>query len=131
MNTYVILGLAVILNAMANIFMKIGIVRIDNNSDIFSLTLKSITQPIIPLGIIFFILALICYLYALSKLNLSIAYPIMTSMGFFSCYIGLLVFFERVNNNDTDSGVCLDSHRSVDGCEIIYMVHVNSHHNKK
>jgi multidrug transporter EmrE-like cation transporter len=83
MNTYVILGLAIIFNAMANIFMKIGIVRVDDNSDIFSLTLKSIAQPIVPLGIIFFILALICYLYVLSKLNLSIAYPIMTSMGFF------------------------------------------------
>jgi multidrug transporter EmrE-like cation transporter len=82
MNTYVILGLAIIFNAMANILMKIGMLKVDINSNIFSIASKSIIQPTIPLGIISFISALVCYLYVLSKVNLSIAYPIMTSMGF-------------------------------------------------
>ena len=82
MNTYVVLGLAIILNALANILMKMGMLRIDSNSNIVTVAIRCFAQPAIPLGIISFISALVCYLYVLSKLNLSIAYPTMTSMGF-------------------------------------------------
>jgi len=95
MNTYVILGLAIIFNAMANILMKIGMLRVDDNSDIFHMAFKSITQPPVPFGIISFILALICYLYVLSKLNLSIAYPIMTSMGFLIVILASWAFLKE------------------------------------
>ena len=95
MNTYVILGFAIIFNAMANILMKMGMLRVDGNSDIFHMASKSITQPTIPLGIISFVLALICYLYVLSKLNLSIAYPIMTSMGFLIVILASWAFLKE------------------------------------
>jgi len=80
MNTYLILGLAVVFSAMANILMKMGMLKVDRDLNIFYMVSKSVFQPAIPLGIICFILALICYLNVLSKLNLNIAYPIMTSM---------------------------------------------------
>ena len=95
MNTYVMLGLAIFFNAMANILMKMGMLRVDDYSHIFSMTFKSIGQPAILLGIISFISALICYLYVLSKLNLSIAYPIMTSMGFLIVILASWVFLKE------------------------------------
>lgn len=95
MNTYVILGLAILFNAMANILMKMGMLRVDNNLNIFSMASKSISQPAIPLGIISFVLALVCYLYVLSKLNLSIAYPIMTSLGFLIVILASWTFLKE------------------------------------
>ena len=95
MNTYAMLGLAIIFNALANVLMKMGMMRVDNNTNIFSMASKSFAQPAIPLGIVSFILALICYLYVLSKLNLSIAYPIMTSMGFLVVILASWVFLKE------------------------------------
>jgi len=95
MNTYIVLGLAIIFNAMANILMKMGMLRVDSNSDIFSMASQSIAEPVIPLGIISFILALICYLYVLSKLNLSIAYPMMTSLGFLIVILASWAFLKE------------------------------------
>lgn len=95
MNTYVILGLAIFFNAVANILMKIGVLRVDDTSNILSNACKSISQPAILAGIISFVLALICYLYALSKLNLSVAYPIMTSMGFLVVILASWAFLKE------------------------------------
>ena len=82
MKIYIVFGLAIIFNAMANILMKMGMLRVDNRGDILHMASQSVAQPAIPFGIVSFILALVCYLYVLSKVNLSIAYPLMTSMGF-------------------------------------------------
>jgi spermidine export protein MdtJ len=81
MKIYIIFGLAIIFNALANILMKMGMLRVDNRGDILHMASQSVAQPAIPFGIVSFILALVCYLYVLSKVNLSIAYPLMTSMG--------------------------------------------------
>jgi multidrug transporter EmrE-like cation transporter len=82
MKIYIIFGLAILFNAMANILMKMGMLGVDNRGDIFHMVSQSVSRPAIPFGIVSFILALVCYLYILSKVNLSIAYPLMTSMGF-------------------------------------------------
>jgi multidrug transporter EmrE-like cation transporter len=95
MNIYVILGLAIFFSAIGNILMKIGMLKVTNSSDIFNTVLKSIAQPVVPLGIICFILALGCYLYVLSKVNLSIAYPIMTSMVFLLVILACWVFLKE------------------------------------
>jgi len=44
-------------------------------------------------GIICFGLALAAYSYVLSRMNLSVAYPIMTSMGFLFVIIASWMFF--------------------------------------
>ena len=95
MNIYVILGLAIIFSAIGNVLMKIGMLKVTNSSNILYTVFKSIAQPVVPLGIICFILALGCYLYVLSKLNLSIAYPIMTSMVFLVVVLVSWVFLKE------------------------------------
>jgi multidrug transporter EmrE-like cation transporter len=81
MLVYIILGFAIIFNALANILIKIGMLKSGQNLTLTSLV-SSFFNPLIFLGIACFALALIAYAVVLSRLNLSIAYPIMTSLGF-------------------------------------------------
>lgn len=78
---WIILVIAIFLNALANILIKIGvrdkIIKFD-----FKSLLELIVNPAIILGILCFILALGAYGYVLTRMNLSIAYPLMTSIGF-------------------------------------------------
>ena len=82
MNTYLVLSLAIVLNALANILMKVAMLKQEKTTDIVSLITQSLTNPVLFLGIISFGLALIAYCFVLAKINLSIAYPVMTSLGF-------------------------------------------------
>ncbi len=76
------LVLAIIFNATANILMKLGAVRIKT----FALSVEGIKayvfNPFVVTGVIAFGITLILYTYVLSKMNLSIAYPLMTATGF-------------------------------------------------
>jgi multidrug transporter EmrE-like cation transporter len=79
---YLVLALAITLNALANIFMKVAMKDQQNTTSIIPMITQSLTNPTLFLGIISFGLALVAYCYVLSKINLSIAYPVMTSVGF-------------------------------------------------
>jgi len=82
MNTYTVLSLAIILNALANILMKVAMRTQVKTTGIIKMTTQFFTNPVLFLGIFSFALALVAYCYVLSRLNLSIAYPLMTSLGF-------------------------------------------------
>ena len=56
-----------------------------------------ITNPIIWAGLVSFGLALMFYTYVLTKMNLSVAYPLMTSLGFLIVVsFSVLYFHENV-----------------------------------
>ena len=80
---YFILATSIILNALANIFIKAGMNRMSKQSvsGIKTVVLQWILNPFIILGLICFSAALGCYSYVLSKINVSIAYPVNTSLG--------------------------------------------------
>lgn len=84
---------ALMFNAMANILMKLASVKssaLDNAGladRVFSLYLS---WPFIT-GLILFGLNLLCYTVALSKMHLSVAYPIMVGTGF--AIIGITSYF--------------------------------------
>ncbi len=82
MNTYLVLSLAIILNALANILMKVAMLKQEKTTNIITLVTQSLTNPVLLLGIVSFGLALVAYCFVLAKINLSIAYPLMTSLGF-------------------------------------------------
>ncbi len=77
----VTLALAIVLNAGANILIKVGMLRTGETKGFSELVKKAMVQPALWLGIVFFALALAAYSMVLSRLALSIAYPIMVSMG--------------------------------------------------
>jgi len=77
----VILIFAIFFNAFANILIKIGMVKVGRTEGWIKLLAKAVAQPALLGGILSFALALIAYSLVLTRMNLSIAYPIMISMG--------------------------------------------------
>ena len=80
--TYVIFSIAIILNAVANILMKVGALKPQEANDLAAVVRNMIVNPIIIAGVVCFALGLAAYNYVLIKTNLSVAYPIMTSVGY-------------------------------------------------
>jgi len=80
--TYVIFTISIVLNALANILMKVGALKPKDSNQIVDVVANMATNPIIIAGIICFGLGLAAYNYVLIKINLSVAYPINTSLGF-------------------------------------------------
>ena len=77
---YILLVLSLISNALANVFIKAGMRYYTGGIlHIFHHLLRS---PLVLAGLLFFGLAFIGYSFVLSRLELSIAYPIMTGAGF-------------------------------------------------
>jgi multidrug transporter EmrE-like cation transporter len=73
--------MAIVLNALANILIKVGMLKAGKLESIPVLIKYALGQPFLYTGVLSFGLALVAYSIVLSKLNLSVAYPIMVSMG--------------------------------------------------
>lgn len=90
MKLYFVLALAILSNAGANILMKIAMqkspVLIEQGSMLSSL-IQAVKNPWLLLGVTCFGLALLAYSAVLSKINLSIAYPVMTGAGFLIVFL--------------------------------------------
>ena len=95
MNTYLVLSLAIILNALANILMKVAMLQQEKTTNIITLVTQSLTNPVLLLGIVSFGLALVAYCFVLAKINLSIAYPLMTSLGFLIVILASWLFLDE------------------------------------
>jgi multidrug transporter EmrE-like cation transporter len=95
MNTYLVLALAIILNALANILMKVAMLKQEKTADIITIVTQSLTNPVLLLGIFSFGLALVAYCFVLAKINLSIAYPLMTSLGFLIVILASWLFLDE------------------------------------
>lgn len=93
-----VLGLAIVFNATANILIKVGMNKVGDTEGIWELAKKAVMQPQLIAGIISFILAFVSYSYILTKLNLSVAYPIMVSMGIVIVVsVSYLFLYESIN----------------------------------
>jgi len=92
-----ILILAVILNAVGNVLIKLGMNQVGslNLSQPFKVLWTIFLNPGVVLGITFFIVALAGYSYTLSRLNLSTAYPIMSSLSFMVVLLISAVFLQE------------------------------------
>ncbi len=89
---------AILLNAAANILMKVGMRRVGNVRGFLPVMKKAVFQPAIFFGVLAFVLALGAYSFVLTKLNLNVAYPIMVSMGLIVVVLAsAFVLFEPVS----------------------------------
>ncbi len=83
---YVFLVIALIFNASANILMKLGATAMESvDMGAMSTVDKALTLATnwyLVFGLILFASNVLFYIVALKRINLSIAYPIMTSGGF-------------------------------------------------
>lgn len=109
MTMYLILFFAICLNATANILLKVGMNRSGTLSftSIPEIISKVVLNPVIIGGILCFVLALGAYTYVLSKINLSIAYPIMTSLGYMIVILASWLFLKESITGVQVTGFCL------------------------
>ena len=88
----IVFALAIICNASANIFMKVGMKRVGEGGTLVQTVSGAVVQPFVWVGVVSFALALVFYSVVLSRINLSIAYPLMVSLGLI-IVIGASYFF--------------------------------------
>jgi len=80
---YWLLLAALTSNAVANILIKLGAEQFTEGLKVlFKHPWQMFSNGYFFAGLIFFALALVLYAQVLSKMSLSVAYPIMTSLGF-------------------------------------------------
>ena len=78
---WLVLLAAMMLNATANILIKIAVANSEERSIVALIKDKSFSLPMLT-GISCLVLGLAAYSYVLSRTNVSVAYPILTSGGF-------------------------------------------------
>lgn len=90
-----ILLLAVTLNAVGNVLIKYGM----NQAGALALSWKSLflifTNPGVMAGVVFYVLALAGYSYTLSRLDLSVAYPVMSGLSFLMVLVVSALFLQE------------------------------------
>jgi drug/metabolite transporter (DMT)-like permease len=92
----------VLLNALAQLVLKLGMKSIGffefSTSSIVPVGIKIIRSPYIITGISCYVLSVMVWLLALSRVDVSFAYP-MTSLGYiFTCLAGFLFLQETISS---------------------------------
>ena len=106
--TYIIFGISIILNALANILMKAGALKPKTGeTQLIDVFLNMVMNPIIIAGIACFALGLAAYNYVLIKINLSVAYPINTSVGYVLVIVVSVLLFKETLSLVQITGIAL------------------------
>lgn len=95
---WIALLIALVLNAAANALLKAGSASVRGDLSAATL-LQMAANPYLVGGVILFALNVLCYVVALSKLPLSMAYPVMVIGGLLIVTsVSVLVFGESLSN---------------------------------
>jgi multidrug transporter EmrE-like cation transporter len=80
---YALLVVALVLNALANMLLKAGAAGLGGPSELHPVQ-RVLGNPYLLLGLLQFAVNVVFYLAALTRLNLSNAYPVMVAGGWWS-----------------------------------------------
>ena len=92
---YALLGLAVLFNGLANVLMKAGMRNPPEAANVTAMMKHYITSVPLVVGLILFALNMLAYTQALTKLPLSVAYPIMVSLTGLIVITGSMMLFKE------------------------------------
>jgi multidrug transporter EmrE-like cation transporter len=97
MRTHIVaLIVALTANAAANLLIRAGMRgRGDELGDVGSALRGIVLNPLVLAGVALFAVNVLSYAYVLSRIPLSIAYPIMTSAGFLIVVTASSIFFHE------------------------------------
>jgi multidrug transporter EmrE-like cation transporter len=109
---YAALLVAMGLNATANLLLKQGMKRVEAGGGILAdgavqAMLKVVGSPFLLFGLVFFALNVFIYMFALQKIPICIAYPIMVMTGFAIIAVVSGVFMKETLNAVQWVGVAL------------------------
>lgn len=97
---FVIIIISVLLNALAQIFLKIGMKKfapIDLNNNLFQTFISIMVNPYIIGGFISYGVSIIIWLWVLSKVEVSLAYPFQALGYILVTILAWLIFHEEIN----------------------------------
>ncbi|MFZ5652575.1 MAG: DMT family transporter [Bacillota bacterium] len=98
MSIYLILITAIVFNAGANIMIKAAMREspiLLEQGNLLTAFAQAVKNPCLIAGVALFGLALAAYSIVLSKINLSVAYPIMTGAGFLLVFLVSGLYFRE------------------------------------
>ncbi|MBN2343418.1 MAG: EamA family transporter [Deltaproteobacteria bacterium] len=96
---FILLAIAIVFNGVANVLMKKGMLGTENVNGLSATIKHYLTSWPVIVGLGLFALNVIAYTQALSKLPLSVAYPIMVSLtGLIVIGGSLLLFKESISH---------------------------------
>lgn len=104
---FALLLTALFFNAMANILMKAGAGRIEQGAAAPQMLLSLLKNLPLLGGVVSFALALLFYSLSLSKLELSLCYPVMTGGGLLIITIASVVVYNESMTLDKLAGIAL------------------------
>lgn len=103
---YLALVLALTLNALANVLLKVGATRIAGWGEPGGIG-RLVTNPYLIAGLALFALNVVFYAAALTRLNLSVAYPVMVAGGIVVVVLTSMVWLREPVTNLQLSGIAL------------------------
>jgi len=92
---FILLAVAVVFNGVANILMKKGMIGTESLSGPADTIKHYLTSWPVIVGLFLFALNVIAYTQALSKLSLSVAYPMMVALTGLIVISGSMVIFKE------------------------------------
>jgi multidrug transporter EmrE-like cation transporter len=92
---YTLLAVALVFNAVANVLMKAGMRTAPEGAGATAMLRHYLTSWPVLVGLLLFALNVLAYTQALTRIPLSVAYPLMTSLGFLIVVSASAVFFEE------------------------------------
>lgn len=98
MSIYLVLLLAIVFNAGANIMIKAAMRKspiLLEQGNLLNAFAQAVKNPHLIAGVALFGMALAAYSIVLSKINLSVAYPIMTGAGFLLVFLVSGLYFRE------------------------------------
>jgi spermidine export protein MdtJ len=106
---WIALAFAIVFNAAANVMIKVGVRHVSHPlPDAGPPLRRALQEPYLYFGVISFGAALAVYSLALTKLDLSIAYPLMTSLGLiFVAAASIILFGESFGATKTAGTVLI------------------------
>jgi multidrug transporter EmrE-like cation transporter len=93
--TWLVFILVILCNSFANIFIKAGMRGRKFDGNLAASLLSAFLSPPLICGIMLFVVALVGYSFVLSKMNLSVVYPILTTMAFIVVISASWLFFDE------------------------------------
>jgi multidrug transporter EmrE-like cation transporter len=103
---YVFLVAALLLNALANMLLKAGAATLGGLAEPHLLP-RLLGNPYLLLGLLLFALNVVFYLAALTRLNLSVAYPVMVAGGLVMVVLGSVLWLREPVTALQWSGIAL------------------------
>jgi small multidrug resistance pump len=103
---YLFLTIALTLNALANVLLKLGAARFVGWGE-HGVTRRLLTNSYLLLGLALFALNVVFYAAALTRLNLSVAYPVMVAGGMIVVVLASILWLEEPVTAVQASGIAL------------------------